>query len=63
MRTAPPGDSCQREAGLVQGLQPLGGGTDAHGRDRAANAREEVGLLGQGAGVGDHGEGVHLQLL
>ena len=55
------GDAGQREAGLVQGLGALGGGADAHRRERAADAREEAGLLGQGAGVGDHGEGVHLQ--
>ena len=51
----------QREAGLVQGLGALGGGADAHRRERSADAREEAGLLGQGAGVGDHREGVHLQ--
>lgn len=57
----PLGEACQREAGLVKRLGPLGGGADAHGRERAADAREEAGLLGQGAGVGDHGESVHLQ--
>ena len=55
------GDACQREAGLVQRLGALGGGADAHRRERAADAREEAGLLGQGAGVGHHREGVHLQ--
>ena len=54
-------DAGQREAGLVQGLRALGGGADAHRRERVADAREEAGLLGQGAGVGDNGEGVHLQ--
>lgn len=54
-------DTGQREAGLVQGLGALGGGADAHRRERAADAREEAGLLGQGTGVGDNGEGVHLQ--
>ena len=54
-------DACQREAGLVQGLGALGGSADAHRRERAADAREEAGLLGQGAGIGDNGEGVHLQ--
>lgn len=55
------GDAGQREAGLVQRLGALGGGADANGRERAPNACKEAGLLGQGAGVGDHGEGVHLQ--
>ena len=54
-------DAGQREARLVQRLGALGGGADAHRRERAADAREEAGLLGKGAGVGDHGEGVHLQ--
>ena len=55
------GDAGEREAGLVQGLGALGGGADAHRRERAADAREEAGLLGQRAGVGHHREGVHLQ--
>ena len=61
LQKAPLGDAGQRETGLVQRLGALGGGADAHRRERAADAREEAGLLGQGAGVGDHGEGVHLQ--
>ena len=55
------GDAGQREAGLVQRLGALGGGADANGRERAPNACKEAGLLWQGAGVGDHREGVHLQ--
>ena len=54
-------DACQREAGLVQRLGALGGGADAHRRERMPDAREEAGLLGQRAGVGDNREGVHLQ--
>ena len=54
-------DAGEREAGLVQRLGAFGGGTDAHRRERAADAREEARLLGQGAGVGDNREGVHLQ--
>lgn len=54
-------DAGEREAGLVQRLGALGGGADAHRRERAPDAREEAGLLGQGAGVGNHREGVHLQ--
>ena len=55
------GDAGEREARLVQRLGALGGGTDAHRRERAADAREEAGLLGQGAGVRHHRKGVHLQ--
>ena len=55
------GDAGQREAGFVQRLGALGGSADANGRERAPNACKEAGLLGQGAGVGNHGEGVHLQ--
>lgn len=54
-------DAGEREACLVQGLRALGGGADAYRRERAADAREEAGLLGQRAGVGHHREGVHLQ--
>ena len=61
LEQAPLGDAGEREAGLVQRLGALGGGADTHRWERAADAREEAGLLGQGAGVGDHGEGVHLQ--
>ena len=61
LEQAPLGYAGEREARLVQRLGALGGGADAHGRERAADAREEAGLLGKRAGVGDHGEGVHLQ--
>ena len=44
-------DAGEREARLVQRLGALGGGADAHRRERAADRREEAGLLGQGAGV------------
>lgn len=54
-------DAGEGEAGPVERLGALGGGADAHRRERAADAREEAGLLGQGAGVGDNREGVHLQ--
>ena len=54
-------DARQREARLVKRLRALGGGADAHRRERMPDAREEAGLLGQGAGVGDNREGVHLQ--
>lgn len=61
LQQPPLGDAGQREAGLVQRLGALGRGADAHRRERAADAREEAGLLGQGAGVGHDREGVHLQ--
>lgn len=54
-------DAGEREACLVQRLGALGGGADAHRRERVPDAREEAGLLGQGSGVGDDREGVHLQ--
>ena len=54
-------DAGEREAGLVKRLGALGGGADANRRERAADRREEAGLLGQGARVGDDREGVHLQ--
>ena len=54
-------DAGQREASLVKRLGALGGGADADRRERMPDAREEAGLLRQGAGVGDNGEGVHLQ--
>lgn len=55
------GDAGEREAGLVQRLGSLGGGADAHRRERMPDAREEAGLLGKRAGVRHHREGVHLQ--
>lgn len=54
-------DAGEREARLIQGLGALGGGADAYRRERAADAREEAGLLGQRAGVRHYSEGVHLQ--
>ena len=54
-------DACQDEAALVQSLGPLGGGADAHRRERVPHAGEETALLRQSTAVADHGEGVHLQ--
>ena len=54
-------NACQDETSLVQSLRALGGGTDAHRRERVPHAGEETALLGQSAAVADHGEGVHLQ--
>lgn len=54
-------DACQDEAALVQSLGPLRGSADTHRRERVPHAGEEAALLGQSAGIRDHGEGVHLQ--
>ena len=54
-------DACQDETALIQGFGALGGGADAHRRERVPHAGEETALLGQSAGIRDHGEGVHLQ--
>lgn len=54
-------DACQDETSLVQGFWALGAGADADSRERMAHAGEKAALLGQGAAVADHGEGVHLQ--
>ena len=56
-------DACQDETALVQGLGALGGGADAHRRERVPHAGEETALLRQGAAVADRGEGVHLQVI
>ena len=54
-------DACQDKAALVQSLGALRGGADTHRRERVPHAGEEAALLGQSAGIRDHGEGVHLQ--
>lgn len=54
-------DASQDEAALLHGFWPLGRGADADSWEGMANGGEEAALLWQGAGVGDDGEGVHLQ--
>jgi len=54
-------NAAQDKASLVKGLGALGAGADAHGRERVTDAGEETALLGQGTGVRDHAEGVHLE--
>ena len=54
-------DAAQHEAAFVECLGALGAGADAHGREGVPDAGEEAALLGQGAAVADHAEGVHLQ--
>ena len=51
------------EACLVQGLRPLGAGSDADGREGMPDAGEERGLFRQSAAVRNHGEGVHLKAI
>ena len=54
-------DTGEDKAALVQCLRPLGGGADAHCRERLAHGQVEARLLRQGAAVGHDAEGVHLQ--
>ena len=54
-------DTGEDEAGVVEALGALGGGADADGGEGMAHGGEETRFLGQGAGVGDDGSGVHLQ--
>ena len=54
-------DAGEDEAGFVQSFRALGGGADANGRDGVSDGGKEGGLLGEGAGIGDDAEGVHLQ--
>lgn len=54
-------DTGEDEAGVVERLGTLGGGADADGREGMAYGGEEARFLGERAGVGDNGRGVHLQ--
>ena len=54
-------DAGQDESGVVERLGAFGRGANADGREGMAHGGEEARFLGQGAGVGDHGGGVHLQ--
>ena len=54
-------DAAEHETAFVQGLGALGAGADAHRREGLADAGEEAAFLRQGAGIGHHAEGVHLQ--
>lgn len=56
-------DAGEDEVAFVKGFGTLGGGADAYGSNRFANGQEEARFLGKGAGVADHGEGVHLQVV
>lgn len=49
------------EACVVEALGTLGRRADAHGGEGVSHGGEEARFLGQGAGVGDDGGGVHLQ--
>ena len=59
----PGGDAGQDEVPGFQGLGALGGGADAHGGNGMADGEIEAALFRQGAGVGDDGQSVHLQLV
>lgn len=54
-------DAAEDEAAFVEGFRTFGAGADADGRERVAYAGEEAALLGEGAAVAHHTEGVHLQ--
>ena len=54
-------DAGKDEAGFVEGFGALGAGTYADGREGVSHAGEETALLGQRAGIGDNGKGVHLE--
>ena len=54
-------DAGDDKVGFVEGFGALGGGADADGGEGASDAGEEGALFGEGAGVGNYGEGVHLQ--
>jgi len=56
-------DTGEDEAGFVKGFRTLGGGSDAYGRDGFSYAGIETAFLREGAGVGDHTEGVHLKAI
>ena len=59
----PGGNASQDEVAGFQCLGALGGGADAHGGNGMTNGQIEAALLGQGAGVGDDCQSVHLQLV
>ena len=59
----PGSDTSQDEVPGFQGLGALGGGADAHGGDGMADGQVEAALLRQGAGIGDDGQSIHLQLV
>ena len=54
-------DSGEDEPGVVEAFGALGGGADADGGEGMAHGGEEARLFGEGAGVGNHCGGVHLQ--
>ena len=56
-------DAGEREARLVEGFRAFSRCSDANGRERMADRGKEARLLGQRAGVRDHREGVHLQVV
>lgn len=54
-------NAAEDEAGFVEGFGTLCAGADAYGGDGFADGGVETALLGKGAAVAHHAEGVHLQ--
>lgn len=54
-------NAAEDEAGFVEGFGTLCAGADAYGGDGFADGGVETALLGEGAAVAHHAEGVHLQ--
>ena len=56
-------NAAEDEAGFVKGFGTLRAGADAYGGDGFADGGVEAALLGEGAAVAHHAEGVHLQTI
>ena len=54
-------DAAKDEAAFIEGFGAFGGGADAHGGERMADARKERTFLRQGTRIRDDREGIHLQ--
>lgn len=54
-------DAGDDEVGFVDGLRPLGRGTDADSRERMTNAGEERRLFRESAGVRHYCKSIHLK--
>lgn len=54
-------NAAEDKAGLVESFGTLCAGADAYGGDGFADGGVEAALLGEGAAVAHHAEGVHLQ--
>ena len=54
-------DAGDDEVGFVDGLRPLGRGTDADSRERMTNAGEERRLFRESSGVRHYRKSIHLK--